>query len=172
MRTAEENLLAQIAYDTAYVVLPRAARENADQVRAEFKRSPDLGALLYLAQATKARGAELQSAYLRRVRGHLGRFDGDRSYVVIEFPKVRAFDLTTAFRGDVPPWVASHVLAPYFAAMVDDRANRFVRCFVLGQSPDAETTLRAVSTRENLNLGSGCEPKLEEFLQLIDRRTR
>jgi hypothetical protein len=72
--------------------------------------------------------------------------------------------------GGLPAGFGSHVLAPYFSAVIEDRNTREAQCFVLGQSPDALTTLRLVTPTMNANLGRGCEPELEAFLELHRQR--
>jgi hypothetical protein len=42
--------------------------------------------------------------------------------------------------------------------------------FVPGQAPNGGTTLRRVSPVSNANLGQGCEPELNTFLQLLRER--
>ncbi|QJW97412.1 hypothetical protein [Frigoriglobus tundricola] len=166
MRTAAENTGAQIAYDVAYSVLPRRAHADAPGLRAEFGESPDGRAQFYFAEAAKGRRKQPRAELVSAVRGHTGRLDGKRDYIVIQFPLFPAVDLLAdPSGGPAPP--GGYVLAPYFLAVVIDRGSNEVRCFVLGQSPDARTTLRRVSPDKNVNLGRGCEPNLEDFLALL-----
>jgi hypothetical protein len=169
MRTAEQNKRAQVAYDTAYFVLPQYAHSHMDRLKGEFERSPDMAAMFYFVLAAKMRGEEPHAEDIRQVRGHAGRFDSEREYMAVEYLRFPAVDLLS----DVGKWqdgIGSYVLAPYFSVIVDDREASEPRCFVLGQSPDALTTFRLVSPMMNANLGRGCEPELEAFLSLIRRR--
>jgi hypothetical protein len=169
MRTAEQDKRAQIAYDMAYFVLPRYAQSDIAGFRSEFEESPDLRAMFYYTLAAKMRGEEPDTEDLRQLRGHTGRFDTGQHYVVIEYPRFPAIDLLSS-GGGLPEGICSYILAPYFSAIVDDREAGEPRCFVLGQSPDARTTLRAVTPMMNANLGPGCEPELAAFLELLRRK--
>lgn len=59
------------------------------------------------------------------------------------------------------------VLAPYFSAMIRERTTGTARYYVLGQSLDGHTTFRTVTPEMNANLGPGCEPELDAFLELL-----
>jgi hypothetical protein len=169
MRTAEQNKRAQIAYDTAYFVLPRYAQSDIAGFRSEFEESPDLRAMFYFTLAAKMRGGEPDIEDLRQLRCHTGRFDTGQHYIVIEYPRFPAIDLLSGGDGGLPEGIGSYILAPYFSAIIDDRDAGEPRCFVLGQSPDARTTLRAVTPMMNASLGPGCEPELAAFLALLRR---
>jgi hypothetical protein len=171
MRTPDENRLAQIAYDTAYFEVPKAAHSSIAEFRSEFEESPELGAMRIFLRAAKFRGTKPDVEDVRRLRAHLGKLETGWDYIVIEYPRVAAVDLLKDFRGDLPLSASSHVLAPYFSAVLEDRSSGEVRCYVLGQSPDAQTTLRVVSPEMNANLGRGCEPELDAFLELLRQRT-
>jgi hypothetical protein len=166
MRTAEQNKRAQIVYDTAYFVLPPRAHADIEELKSEFEESPDLAAIFYFTLAAKRRGVEPNTEDVRALRGHVGRLESGWDFIVVEYPRFPAVDLLAGSDGS-PPGGGSYVLAPYFSAVVHHRDAEEVRYFVLGQSPDARTTLRAVSSRMNANLGPGCEPELEAFLDLL-----
>jgi len=166
MRTAAENTGAQIAYDVAYFVLPRRAHAGIKELRSEFEGSPDTCARFFYAEAAKDRKKQPKAEQVRAVRGHTGRLDGKRDYIIVEYPHFPAIDLLADPTGGVAA-PSGYVLAPYFSAVVIDRGTDEVHCFVLGQSPDARTTLRKVSPDTNANLGRGCEPNLEAFLGLL-----
>jgi len=168
MRTAEQNRRAQIAYDMAYFVPPDEAHSDIGWFRSEFEESPDLRAIFYFTRAAKMRGMKPDTDDLRQLRGHTGRLDSGAYYVVVEYPRFPAVDLL-GDTGGPPNGLCSYVLAPYFSAVIDDRDEGEPRCFVLGQSPDARTTLRLVTPTMNTNLGPGCEPELETFLRLVRR---
>jgi hypothetical protein len=169
MRTREQNAGAQIAYDMAYFALPRRAHADPEELRADFEDSPDLVALDYFRQAAKNRVAQPDEQDLRALRGHIVQLDTERDCLVIEYPKFPAVDLLTT-PDALSPDAGPYVLAPYFSAVVIDRDTREVRYFVLGQSPDARTTLREVSPQMNTNLGPGCKPELVALLELLRQR--
>lgn len=170
MRTAEQNRGAQIAYDTAYFVLPHRAHADLKELVADFADSPDQAALFYFRLSAKARAVEPSTEDLRALRGHTGRLDAARDYLIVEYPKFPAVDLL-ANESERLPLVSGYVLAPYFSAVIYNRDLYDVMYFVLGQSPDAQTTLRTVSPALNANLGRGCEPELGAFLELLRART-
>ena len=170
MRTADENTRAAVAYDMAYFVLPRRAHADIEELKSEFDESPDMGAMFYFAHAAKMRGVQPNAEDVRALRSHTGRLDAERNYIVIEYPRFPAVDLLAEMSGGLLPGGGSYVLAPYFSAIVEDRNSGEVQCFVLGQSPDARTTFRGVSPTINANLGPGCEPDLDGFLNLLRQR--
>ena len=171
MRTSDENKRAQIAYDVAYFVLPRRAYADIEELKSEFDDSPDLAAITYFSSAAKARGVAPLADDLRALRTHTGKLDARQDFIVIEYPRFPAVNLLESCNGGLPPHANTYVLAPYFSAIVEDRATREVQYFVLGQSADARTTLRLVSPAMNANLGPGCEPELNAFLELLRQRT-
>lgn len=170
MRTREQNVGARIAYDTAYFVLPRRVHADIEEVQSEFEESPDVAAQYYFLHAAKSRAVVPNPDDVRAVRAHTGCLDR-QDFIVIEYPRYPAVDLLAELPAGVPSFGISHVLAPYFSAVVVDRLSHEVRYFVLGQSPDADTTLRMVSPEMNANLGRGCAPELAEFLKLLRQRT-
>jgi hypothetical protein len=169
MRTAEENIGAQIAYDVAYFVLPRRAHADLKELQSEFEESPDVWAMFYYAEAAKKRGTRPKAEHVRAVCGHTGRLDKEHNYIVVEYPRFPVVDLLADLSSGLSS-PSGYVLAPYFSAVVTDRASAEAQYYVLGQSPDARTTLRLVSPDVNANLGPGCEPKLKAFLEILRKR--
>ena len=62
------------------------------------------------------------------------------------------------------------VLAPYFSAILKGKTTDEVKYFILGQSPDGYTTLRATDGGVNANLGRGSDPEPNAFLELLRHR--
>ena len=170
MRTAEENKRAGVTYDMAYFFLPSRAHAGLEELKAELDESPEVGALSYYVSAAKRRGVRPHADDMRAIRVYSGRLVHERDFIVIEYPRFFAVDLLADFSGGLPAGAGPYVLAPYFSAIVEDRGTREADYFVLGQSPDARTTLRSVSPTMNANLGPGCEPELEAFLKLLRER--
>src|SRR5262245_22947265 len=170
MRTADENKGAQIAYDTAYFALPRRAHADIEELKSEFEDSPDLGAMFYFVETAKRRGVKPNAEDVRALRAHTGRINSEWSYIIVEYPRFPAVDLLADMSDGLPPGGGPYVLAPYFSVVVENRRSGEVQYFVLGQSPDARTTLREVSATMNANLGPGCEPDLDAFLALLRKR--
>ncbi|AMV27015.1 hypothetical protein VT84_21615 [Gemmata sp. SH-PL17] len=168
MRTAEQNARARITYETAYSILPRRAHTDIEELKSEFDVSPDLGALFYFLEAAKRHRTEPNNLDVRSLRGHTGRIGVKLNYIVVEYPRFPAVNVLENLSDS--SLITGYVLAPYFSAIVEDRFSSEVQCFVLGQSPDARTTLRIVSPIANTNLGDGCEPDLGAFLELLAQR--
>lgn len=59
--------------------------------------------------------------------------------------------------------------APYFSGLII-KNNTIEGYYILGQNPTGNgTTLRSVSKDgSNLNLGPGCEPDMDTFIELIN----
>lgn len=168
MRTADENKRAEVVYERAYFLLPRRAHGELEELKSEFDQSPELGAMSYFVRAAKSRGIVPNSDDVRAFRVHSGWLDSKRDYIVIEYPRFTVVDLLANVTRGLEP--SNYVLAPYFSAIVEDRGSCEADYFVLGQSPDARTTLRSVSPTINANLGPGCDPELEAFLKLLRKR--
>ena len=162
VRTSDQNKRAQVAYHMAYFVLPPRAHNDIKELRADFDNGLDLAALSYYRQAAKSHGLAPHPDELLALRAHTADV-GQCDVIVIEYPRFPAVDLLTE------PVIGSHVLAPYFSAVLENRMSTEVQYFVLGQSLDAGTTLRSVSPELNANLGRGCKPQLAAFLKLLRR---
>src|SRR4051812_16351517 len=103
MRTTDENKRAEVAYEMAYSLLPRRAHAELEELKAEFEESPELAAVSYFVRAAKSRGITLNTDDARALRVHSGHLDGERYYIVIEYPRFAATDLlANASRGLEP----------------------------------------------------------------------
>lgn len=176
MRTAEQNRRAAVAYAAAYFVVPRYAFGETDRFTSDFLKSPDLAAKFFYVVAAQSRGEEPNPEDAARVRGVTGLLDDRRDYYLVEYPTFPAVDLLADLdagrepNAGLPEEAGQYVLAPYFSAAVVERDTGEVSYFVLGQSPDAWTTLRGVTPTTNANLGPGCIPERAAFLQMLRER--
>jgi hypothetical protein len=177
MRTADQNKRAALTYATAYFVVPQYAFNQADQFTSDFVKAPDLAAKFFYVAACQAHNTDPNPEDAARVRGYTGLLDDRHDYYLIEYPPFPPVDLLASADAGGPPnaglpeEAGTYVLAPYFSAAVVERETGDLRYFVLGQSPDARTTLRGVTPTTNANLGPGCEPTREAFLGLLRDRT-
>ncbi len=176
MRTAEQNRRAAVAYAAAYFVVPRYAFEETERFTSDFLKSPDLAAKFFYVMAAQMRNEEPDPGDAARVGGATGLLDDRHDYYLIAYPTFPAVDLLADFdagrepNAGLPEEAGPYVLAPYFSAAVIERQTQAVSYFVLGQSPDARTTLRSVTLTTNANLGPGCIPDREAFLALLRER--
>lgn len=167
MRTADQNKRAALTYATAYIVVPRYAFHETDRFTSDFVKAPDLAAKFFYVLACQAHQDEPNPEDADRVRGYTGLLDERHDYYLIEYPAFPPIDLMTTGGSQLPDEAGPYVLAPYFSAVVIERETGDLLYFVLGQSPAAGTTLRGVTPTTNANLGSGCEPTREAFLELV-----
>ena len=100
---------------------------------------------------------------------HLGDLDANTRYCIIQYPTPPVVDLSNLSLEEMFARGGHVVLAPYFSAIIWDQTDS-PRYFILGQSPDGFTTLRAVTLNTNANMGRGCEPELEAFVALLRER--
>lgn len=170
MRTAEQNRDAQIAAHMAYRKLPLRVFPDVVELLSDFEYALELAALSYFREAATGCGFEPTADALKALRVHLGEVR-HCDFVVIEYPRFPVCDLLTA-EPDLPPGSGGYVLAPYFSAILRDRLSDEPRYFVLGQSPDGDTRLRAWTDTLNADLGPGCEPTLAAFLELLKSRLK
>src|SRR5262249_20241878 len=129
-----------------------------------------LGAMFFYVLTCQADGKEPDPEAVAAFAAHTGTLDDRHDYYVIEYPSPPPVDLSDVDPDRMFEEMSRIALAPSFSAMVQEKASGAVRYFILGQSPDGDTTLRGVSPGMNANLGPGCEPELEAFLQLLRER--
>ena len=160
---------AQTCYRMAYALLPRYVFNQPDKVVSELSQGL-MGALFFYVLECTVEEKEPDMEVVSEFSAHTGDLDEKRDYYIIQYPSPPPVNLPDIDHIDpekIMDEVERIVLAPYFSAMIMDKASKEVNYFILGQSPDGFTTFRTVTPYENANLGRGCEPELEPFLQLI-----
>lgn len=167
MAKPDRQETAQNCYTMAYFVLPRYVFTEAVAFVEQLADSTHLGAGVYYVMACKMNGTEPDPDLLHAFPVHHGDLDATSRYCVVAYPTPPAVDLSAVPPDEVFARMDKVVLAPYFSAIVLPAASREARYFVLGQSPIGTTTLRGVTATTNANLGAGCEPDLELFLDLL-----
>lgn len=174
LRPSPEQM-AKVSYRIAYYVLPESVHGEFDKFLGIWRTMvPPIGIMLceYACSLQKVRPTpEFATAF----QTHEGRLDSNRDYYVLQFPPAPApapmppremllEDITKA-REKMP------VLAPYFAAIVNDRSSCDRAYYVLGQSLATGTTLRSVTADgTNGNLGPGPEPTVASFVRCLMNR--
>jgi hypothetical protein len=164
--------LPQLSYDVAYFILPDYAYHGLEQLTDLCLKSPAAaGPFLYFT-ACRMRQVEPDILDGKRFHWHHGLLDDAREYFALEYPTPPPVDMSNVPLEQVASGDSPFVLAPYYSAILRDRASAEVSYFVLGQAPmGGGTTLRSV-LREgmNCNLGSGPEPRFAAFLDAIRER--
>jgi hypothetical protein len=161
--------IAQTCYTMAYFVLPPYVHGQTEKVAQELSAGR-VGAMFFYILTCKASGKEPEPEAVVAFQAHTGSLDTRHDYYVIQYPSLPTVDLSNVDADRMFEELGKIVLAPYFSAMVREKNGGAVRYFILGQSPGGGTTLRGVSPDINANLGPGCEPELEAFLQLLRER--
>jgi hypothetical protein len=171
METApmDTNERASLCYAMAYFALPSHVFQESERVLRELSTNPDQTARLFYAQTCKAREKEPHALDSQAFHVQAGVLDDRYDYHLIQYPVFPPVDLGNIPADQVPARLHDVVLAPYFSAIVVGK-DREVKYYVLGQSPDGQTTLRGVSLATNSNLGRGCEPKAEALVALLRDR--
>jgi len=167
MSSPDRQETAQNCYTMAYFVLPRYVFAGAAALVEQLAGSTHLGTGLYYATACKMNGTEPDPDLVHAFPVRHGDLDATSRYCVVAYPTPPAVDLSGVPPEELFTRKDKVVLAPYFSAIVLPTASPEVRYFVLGQSPIGTTTLRGVTPTTNANLGSGSEPELEPFLDLL-----
>jgi hypothetical protein len=149
----------------AYFLLPQYVFENTEAVLKALAGDETPGAGFYYVMTCAANGKEPRPELIRSFPVHCGTLDDHRRYTVVQYPSpppvgVSAFDQAMAALENV-------VLAPYFSAIIENTDSKEIHYFILGQSPVGSTTLRGVRPGMNANLGEGCEPELDQFIELL-----
>jgi hypothetical protein len=171
METApmDTNERASLCYAMAYFALPSHVFQEPERVLRELSTNPDLTARMFYAQTCKAREKEPDPQDSQAFHVQAGVLDDRYDYHLIQYPVFPRVDLSNLPADQLAARMHDVVLAPYFSAIVVGK-DREVKYFVLGQSPDGQTTLRGVSLATNSNLGRGCEPRAEALVALLRER--
>jgi hypothetical protein len=166
--------LAQVSYEIAYFGLPNWVHKEFDQFLKNWRNpTAPFGIMLceYGCTRIKVRPSPEQAAAFKIEEGQLSSSCG---YFLFQFPKPRAYPLdlkqlkSVHTKGGKPP-----VLAPFFAAVLDDYISGQRSYYILGQSlmSESETTLRSVTADgRNYNLGLGPEPTSFAFLERLKQQ--
>jgi hypothetical protein len=165
-QTAQDT--AQDCYTMAYFILPRYVFDDAEALVARLLGDPTRAGSFYI-MAASTNQHEPRWELFRSFPVHSGALDATTRYCIIEYPTPPAVDLSDLSFTEMMERTRDVVLAPYFSAILRDQ-NGPPRYFILGQSPDGFTTLRSVTLELNANLGPGCEPQLDAFVDLLRER--
>jgi hypothetical protein len=162
---ASQRSLPSICYGVAYFVLPHYAFKDCDKLASMFRDTPTSAGPFFYLMGCQVQKTEPVHEDAPRLRAHHGDFDATHDYFVLEYPTPPPVDLSGTDPTRLPAEQLP-VLAPYFSAIVRNRATKAVRYYTLGQAPfGGGTTLRSVTPEgANCNHGPGPEPRLDAFL--------
>lgn len=160
---------AQLCYQTAYFLIPQFLFEEPARFAERFAE-PDLAARLFYLMNCSLQHREPVEEDVCALKGHVGQFNDDLDYFIVEYPPFPPVDLGECSPEDFMQRAEKIVLAPYFSAALVSTDGHKSSYYILGQSPAAGTTLRQVTRQHNANLGPGCAPVLSEFLALLRSR--
>jgi len=146
-----------MCYKMAYVILPQELHQSPTETLDRIRSQPDTAGALFYTKACTSSGCLPKRQDALAFRTHMGRLSPDQEYLIIEYPSPPPLRLDTGMP----------ILAPYFSAVIVNEINGPPAYFVLGQAPTGGTTLRTVEGGVNANMGSGSEPTLDAFLQLL-----
>lgn len=166
---------ARTCYRMAYALLPQYVYHQPEKVVLELSKR-QMGVLFFFVLQCAIDKQEPDMEVVSEFSAHTGELDKEYDYYVVQYPSspppVSLPDFDRMDSKNILDKLEKIILAPYFSTMIMDKISKKVNYFILGQSPDGFTTFRTVTPQENANLGRGCEPKLESFLQLIRDRIR
>lgn len=153
--------LPDLCYQIAYFVLPKLLFSYPQRMIGYFT-NPEYPAAAYLyVMATRLLQVEPVPEYIPLFKTHSGELSDERNYHILEYPPPPPFDLNSGTAG---------VLAPFFSAIIAEKATGEVSYYTLGQNPLQGTTLRLVTPDgANANLGPGSVPELDAFLEVLQR---
>ncbi|HET6249705.1 MAG TPA: hypothetical protein VFE47_18595 [Tepidisphaeraceae bacterium] len=156
---------ARNCYDMAYFALPRYVYTDFPKLHAELSKG-SVGAAYFYVLTCMVGKTEPDGDVARAFEVFNGTLDETDSYHIIRYPSPPAVpDVTHS--PDPGKALQGVILSPYFSAVIFDSAGTNVRYFILGQSPVGATTFRSVSPEFNANLGPGCAPEVEAFVELL-----
>lgn len=155
----------------AYVVLPHYCSERSYSLLQNLKLGPRAGAAFFYLMTCQMNATEPRDDVVHSLSVSTGKLDDTTIYHIISYPTPPSIDLSEIPEDNILDAMQKIVLAPYFSAVLENSETHEVTYYILGQSPDGFTTLRTVDGTMNANLGRGCEPRLESFVELLRTKT-
>lgn len=166
--------LAPVSYAIAYFVLPNGVFREPENYIAIWNDPVAPAGGVFYEMGCQFHGADVVPERAALYKASCGKFDDSTDFYLLEYPAPPPLDFSRLFPGKKTSEAEVPVLAPYFSAMLRDRATGAVSYYVLGQSPvGGGTTVRSV-TRDgvNGNLGPGPAPKAGAFLDKLRATVR
>ncbi len=168
----EASETPHICYAMAYFLLPMYCAERPDALLQNLRAGPRAGAVYFYLRTCQIKEIGPRDEVVPFLSVSTGKLDDTTTYHIITYPTPPPIDLFKIPADKLSDRLQEFVLAPYFSAVLEKSETHEIAYFILGQSPDGFTTLRTVTGTVNANLGPGCEPKLESFVELLRARTK
>ena len=165
----EESETPQLCYAMAYFVLPQYLEKQPERFLELLTSGPTTGAAFSYVMTCTLNEVEPRQEVARSLKVHSGQLTDTSKYHVIQYPVPPAVNISDIPEKDAMAALENVVLAPYFSAFIENvngQANEMTN-YILGQSLDGRTTLRSVDGNMNVNHGRGCEPVLDDFIDLL-----
>lgn len=163
--------MAQISHGIAFLVLPGQAHGEFDTFLSHWRTPAPPFYFPLCEQGCAKLNTRPTPEFATAFKKYEAEVRPDCDSYIIEFPAPPPYvalpvgqliDLMSRTPGEAP------VLAPYFAAIVNDRTAHRRHYYVLNQSSSGGTELRSVnSTGAEAKVGEGPEPAAQSFLNWI-----
>ena len=167
----EKSDTPQVCYSMAYFLLPQYCSDRPDSLLQNLNLGPTAGAAFFYAMTCQINELEPRDDVIHALSVSTGELNETTKYYIIAYPEPPNVNLTDIPDDNILDAMQKIVLAPYFSAILEDAKEGKLTYFILGQSPDGFTTLRTIDGTMNANLGRGCEPQLEAFVELLRSKT-
>jgi hypothetical protein len=155
----------------AYFVLPQYCSARPESLLQNLKLGPRAGAAFFYLMTCQMNDIEPRDEVVQSLSVSTGKLDDTTIYHIIAYPTPPGVDLSQIPEDKILDVMQKIVLAPYFSAILENSETHAVAYYILGQSPDGFTTFRTVDGTMNANLGRGCEPRLESFVEFLRSKT-
>jgi hypothetical protein len=165
--------MARVSFGIAHFFLPTLVHNEFDKFLGIWRTTVPPIALMLCEYACSAEKVRPTSEFATAFKTYEGRLHAGCDYYILEFPPAslpaqiphdRLIELMTKSPRQT-------VLAPYFAAIIDDHSSGRGAYYILGQRPGGGTTLRSVTADGvNANLGPGPQPTVASFLRCLTKR--
>jgi hypothetical protein len=167
--------LARVSYLIAYDILPKIV--YSDWNRFCVLWASPLAFPFYLAiKGAHEFGVHLTGEQIEEFKYYQGDISEGIHYFILEYPtppmqtdRPSVEELLAMLENKSKASLELiPVLGPFFSAIIVEEKSCKIHIYVLGQSPDNQTTLRSISSSGiNANCGNGCEPSACEFLERL-----
>jgi hypothetical protein len=159
--------IVQICHTIAYTIFPNRVYTDLEGVKKLWAEEGLSGPFLYSA-ACRILKSPANATDATSFRTLTGKLDDGQEYYLLQFPPPPPIDLAQIRPESLPN--VSIVLAPFLSVALGSDTLP-ITYYVLGQGTFGGTTLRYLSSESiNINLGPGCPPEIERFLELVKTR--
>ncbi|MGH7143668.1 MAG: hypothetical protein ACREJ2_05965 [Planctomycetota bacterium] len=165
-----EELLFEISYAMAYFILPHYAFKSLQKAIDLWVQSPRTCPTFFYLTTCQVKKCDSNTEEATKFTAHQGKLDDKRDFYLMQHPTPPKIDLT----GLTPEQLAAQkpVLAPFYTAIVVERATKAASVFVLGQAPTGGgVTVRQIGADgSNAKLADGPQADISQFLSFVRSR--